>query len=112
MDKPTLGSAAEQDTSAFATASQGSKADSAVQPGGLATVATSGSYNDLSDKPTLGSASEADVEAFATAIQGGKADTAIQPAALVPINTALDMRIRVDEEQALSPTEQSQARAN
>ena len=40
----------------FATASQGVKADSAVQPSDLATVATSGSYNDLSDKPTIPSA--------------------------------------------------------
>lgn len=29
------------------------KADTAVQPGSLATVATSGSYNDLTDKPTI-----------------------------------------------------------
>ena len=36
----------------FATATQLSNADSAVQPGDLATVATSGSYNDLSNQPT------------------------------------------------------------
>lgn len=36
----------------FATTAQGSKADTAVQPGDLATVATSGSYDDLSDKPS------------------------------------------------------------
>lgn len=35
-----------------ATAAQGAKADSAVQPGSLATVATSGSYNDLTNKPS------------------------------------------------------------
>lgn len=37
-NKPTLGSAAAQDVNAFATAAQGSKADTAVQPGTLATV--------------------------------------------------------------------------
>ena len=44
------------DVSEFATAAQGSLADTAVQPGDLATVATSGSYNDLTDKPTIGNA--------------------------------------------------------
>lgn len=39
--------------SSFATASQGSTADTAVQPGDLATVATSGSYSDLSDTPSI-----------------------------------------------------------
>lgn len=47
---PTLGTAAAADTTDFATATQGSKADTAVQPGDLATVATSGDYNDLTDK--------------------------------------------------------------
>jgi hypothetical protein len=46
-----LGSAALQATNAFATAAQGALAESAVQPGDLATVATSGSYLDLSDVP-------------------------------------------------------------
>lgn len=69
------------------------KADTAVQPDDLATVATSGSYGDLTDKPslfsgdyddlsnkpTLGTAAAADVGDFATATQGGKADTALQP---------------------------------
>lgn len=36
-----------------ATTAQGAKADTAVQPGDLAAVATSGSYNDLSNKPTI-----------------------------------------------------------
>lgn len=48
-----LGTAATTDATAYATAAQGSKADTAVQPGSLATVATSGSYNDLSNKPTI-----------------------------------------------------------
>ena len=40
-------------SSDFATAAQGGKADTAVQPSDLATVATSGSYNDLLNKPTI-----------------------------------------------------------
>lgn len=36
-----------------ATATQGSKADTAVQPGDLATVATTGDYTDLINKPTI-----------------------------------------------------------
>ncbi|MCL2538684.1 MAG: hypothetical protein FWE52_04410 [Alphaproteobacteria bacterium] len=35
----------------FATAAQGARADTAVQPEQLATVATTGSWNDLMDKP-------------------------------------------------------------
>jgi hypothetical protein len=37
----------------FATAAQGAKADTAVQPGNLAEVATSGKYADLQNKPTI-----------------------------------------------------------
>ncbi len=58
-----LGTSATTAASAYATATQGGKADTAVQPAGLtwanvaskpsfATVATSGSYTDLSNKPT------------------------------------------------------------
>lgn len=36
-----------------ATAAQGAKADTAVQPGDLATVATTGAYSDLTGKPTI-----------------------------------------------------------
>lgn len=54
LNKPTLGTAAAADTTDFATAAQGSKADTAVQPADLATVATSGDYNDLLNKPTIG----------------------------------------------------------
>lgn len=83
----------------------------AVQPSDLATVATSGSYNDLSDKPTipaaqvnsdwnatsgvaqilnkptLGTAASKDATAFATAAQGAKADTAVQPSAIADMET-------------------------
>lgn len=81
-----------------ATAAQGALADSAVQPGDLATVATSGAYSDLAGapalfsgayadltgKPTLGTAAAQDVGVFATAAQGALAGTALQPGALIP----------------------------
>jgi hypothetical protein len=63
-----------------ATAAQGAKADSAVQPGSLAGVATTGSYDDLIDKPFIPS-SPGDINA-ATAVQGALADTAVQPGVL------------------------------
>ena len=53
QNKPALGSASSKDTADFATSAQGSKADSAVQPESLATVATSGNYADLNGKPTI-----------------------------------------------------------
>lgn len=79
-DSADLGTAAYTDSTDYATAAQGTKSDSALQPGDnvselvndtgfitkvvndlqnytltsdLATVATSGSYNDLIDKPTI-----------------------------------------------------------
>lgn len=67
------------DPTDYATAAQGSTADSAVQPGDLATVATSGNYNDLTNKPTLGTAAATDSTAYATAAQGALADSATQP---------------------------------
>lgn len=48
-----LGTAATTASSAYATSSQGSLAATAVQPAALATVATTGSYNDLANKPTI-----------------------------------------------------------
>ena len=66
----------------YATAAQGTLADSAVQPGDLGAVATSNSYDDLDDLPTLGSAAATDSGDYATAAQGALADTAVQPAAL------------------------------
>lgn len=49
-----VGSAAFESASAFATAAQGVLADSAVQPGMLASVAVTGAYGDLSGVPSLG----------------------------------------------------------
>jgi hypothetical protein len=69
---------------AYATAAQGDLADSAVQPGDLATVATSGAYSDLSDRPTLGTAAATDADDYATAAQGQLADTALQPGEAAP----------------------------
>lgn len=53
LNKPTLGTAASASATDFATAAQGAKADTAVQPSALATVATTGQYSDLSGKPTI-----------------------------------------------------------
>jgi hypothetical protein len=77
-----LGTAAEANTTDFATAAQGALAATAVQPGSLATVATTGAYADLSGKPTLGTAAATAATDYATAAQGAKADTALQPAAI------------------------------
>lgn len=57
------------------------KAATAVQPAGLATVATTGAYNDLTGKPTLGTAAAAATGDFATAAQGTLAASAVQPGA-------------------------------
>ena len=49
----TYGNIVTHNVSEFATATQGVKADTAVQPSDLATVATTGNYNDLNNKPTI-----------------------------------------------------------
>lgn len=56
----------------------------------LATVATSGAYNDLTGKPTLGTAAAQNSSAFATAAQGALADTAVQPGDLAAVATSGD----------------------
>lgn len=86
--KPDFGTAALADAGDFATAAQGNAADSAVQPGDLAAVATSGEYGDLLNPPTLGTAAAADTGDFATAAQGAAADTAVQPGDLPTFGTA------------------------
>lgn len=83
-----LGTAATTASSDYATAAQGTLADSAVQPGDLGDVATSNSYNDLDDLPTLGTASAEDVGYFATAAQGTLADSATQPGDLATVATS------------------------
>lgn len=58
---------------------------SAVGGGGsLATVATTGDYDDLLNKPTLGTAAAANTGDFATAAQGSLAATALQPGVQIP----------------------------
>lgn len=74
-----LGTAAMANTGDFATAAQGATADSAVQPGDLATVATTGVYNDLSGKPTLGTAAAQNAGAFDPAGSAAAAQAASQP---------------------------------
>src|SRR5690625_878703 len=59
-----------------ATAAQGAKADSAVQPGDLAAVATSGAYGDLSGLPSLGTAASANVGDFEPAGAAASAESA------------------------------------
>ncbi len=71
-----------------ATSAQGALADSAVQPGDLSSVATSGVYGDLTGRPTLGTAAAANTSAFATAAQGALADSAVQPGALAEVATS------------------------
>lgn len=82
-----LGTAATTSASDYATAAQGAKADTAIQSADLATVATSGDYDDLTDKPTLGTAAAEDVGYFATAAQGTLADSAVQPGDLATVAT-------------------------
>lgn len=80
IDELELGTASKQDVEAFASAAQGSKADSAIQPDNLGAVATSNDYDDLSNKPTLGTAAATDASDYATAAEGVLAGTALQPA--------------------------------
>ena len=58
-DKP-ISDATQTALDGKATSAQGAKADTAVQPGDLHAVATSGSYNDLGDKPTIPPAAPVD----------------------------------------------------
>ena len=67
-----LGSAAAQDAASFATAAQGARADTALQP-----VATQGLVN----VTLLGSAAFVSTQQFATAEQGARADSGLQPGA-------------------------------
>jgi hypothetical protein len=99
-----LGTAAATDTSAYATAAQGAKADTAIQSADLATVATTGDYDDLTDKPTLGTAAAEDVGYFATAAQGTLADSAVQPGDLATVATSGSYNDLTDKPSAGSGT--------
>lgn len=56
----------------FATSAQGAKADTAVQPADLATVATTGLYSDLSGKPTIPDAIQVSTMPTASITEEGK----------------------------------------
>lgn len=56
----------------------------------LATVATTGEYDDLISKPTLGTAAATDATDYATAAQGALADSAIQSGDLAAVATSGD----------------------
>ena len=74
-----LGTAATTAATAYATAAQGTLAASATQPGDLATVATSGSYNDLANLPTLFSGAYNDLTGKPTLFSGAYADLTGKP---------------------------------
>ena len=86
---PTLGTAAAANASDFATAAQGSKADTAIQS--ISTGSTNGTIDvDGVDVAVygLGSAAYTASSAYATSTQGGKADTAVQPGDLAAVATS------------------------
>jgi hypothetical protein len=58
----------------YASAAQGALADTAVQPADLATVATSGDYDDLINKPTLGDLAAKDMAGVLDIDATGTAD--------------------------------------
>ena len=74
----------------FVTAAQITSIGTATQPGDLATVATSGDYDDLTNKPTLGTAAATASTAYATSTQGATADSAVQPGDLATVATSGD----------------------
>lgn len=85
--RPTLGTAASTDASAYATAAQGDAADSAVQPDTLATVATTGSYTDLSDTPSHFSGSYNDLTDKPSLFSGDYGDLSNVPS-FAPVATS------------------------
>jgi hypothetical protein len=78
---------------------------------GLAAVAASGAYIDLSGRPTLGTAAATDASAYATAAQGGKADTAVQPAGLTSYVQTSDARLSDSREWSAATVAQATAEA-
>lgn len=91
-DKPAartnlgLGSAATAASTAFATAAQGAKADTAMQGANNLSEITDAAA--ARTKLLLGSAATQPSTAFATAAQGAKADTAVQPGSLAAVATS------------------------
>lgn len=78
---------------------------------GLASVAASGAYGDLSGRPSLGTAAATDATAYATAAQGAKADTAVQPATLSGYVQTSDSRLSDAREWSAATVTQADAEA-
>jgi hypothetical protein len=78
---------------------------------GLAEVAASGAYGDLSGRPTLGTAAATNAGAYATAAQGGKADSAVQPAGLTGYVQTSDARLSDAREWSAPTVDQPTAEA-
>ena len=89
-----LGTAASTDITAYATAAQGAKADSAVQPGDLGTAAST-------DATDYAAADHNHDGSYATAAQGSKADSALQPGDLPWTPTEPDWNALVARVEAL-----------
>ena len=92
-----LGSAAYTNTDAYATAAQGTKADSAVQS--VTTGTTNGTIK-VDNSPVsvygLGSAAYTDTTAYATAAQGTTADSALQKADITTGTTNGTIKVKGD----------------
>ncbi|CAN7198180.1 hypothetical protein [Knoellia sp. LjRoot47] len=107
------------DFSQVATAAQGDKADSAVQPAALTTEATARSDGDAATLTAAQEHAQALVNAL-TAASPATLDTLAEIAAALgndpnlaaTLTAALGKRVRVDAAQSLSTPEQAQARAN
>ena len=94
-----LGSAAYTESTAYATAAQGTKADTAVQAVGTGsengTIAVDGTNVAVAG---LKSAAYTEASAYATAAQGGKADTALQS---IAAGTGLKVSTKADNSQTV-----------
>ena len=95
-----------------ATSAQGAKADSAVQPGDLSTVATTGAYADLSGKPAIPSVA-ADVGAIASSEKGTASGVATLdgsskiPLAQLPATAITDTSVVASQAAMLALTAQT-----
>lgn len=131
-----LGTAATQNSTAFATAAQGATADSAVQPGDLGALATKDQIAVPGDIAATGTPSatsvlfgdgewksltgggdmlasvydpqEIEADAFARANHTGVQATST----VTGLDTALGNRVRADAAQSFDATQQAQARTN
>ena len=94
-----LGSAAYTESTAYATAAQGAKADSAVQVIGTGSENGTIAVDDANVAVAgLKSAAYTEASAYATAAQGGKADTALQS---IAAGTGLKVSTKADNSQTV-----------